>query len=114
MKAIIQNSSKELAGNLIVADSIFSRMKGLLGRNFLPEGTALWLIPCKGVHTFGMKFPIDVIMIDRENRVIAINANLMPNRITSIYPSAATVMELPAGSAAAVKLVTGDILEVTG
>lgn len=113
MKAVIQNSGKELVGDLMIADSIFSRMKGLLGKDSLPTGSALWLIPCKGVHTFGMKFAIDVIFIDRENRVIAISDNMMPNRMTAIYPSAATVMELPAGTAAAVKLSAGDIIEVT-
>jgi uncharacterized membrane protein (UPF0127 family) len=60
-----------------------------------------------------MKFPIDVIMLDRENRVIAIVNSLKPNRMTAIYARAATVLELPAATAAAAKLSIGDSVLVT-
>lgn len=112
MKVIIRNSNKELVGNLMVADSIFTRMKGLLGRDSLPEGNGLWLKPCNGVHTFGMKFSIDVVMLDKENRVIEIKKDLKPNRITTINFGAATVLELPATMTAAVDLKKGDVLDI--
>lgn len=113
MKAIIRNSNIELVGNLMVADSIFARMKGLLGRNSLPEASGIWLKPCKGVHTFGMKFTIDVVFLSTDHRVVAVYNNLPPNRITRIYSKAATVIELPATTAASKGLLTGDIIDIT-
>lgn len=110
MRAVINNSERTLVGNLTVADSIFSRMKGLLGKNILSEGEGLWIRPCKGVHTFGMKFAIDVIILNREQRVIAIKNELKPNRITTIYSDAATVLELPAATARDAKLSIGDVI----
>lgn len=110
MQAIITNSGRVLVGNLTVADSIFSRMKGLLGKDVLSEGEGLWIKPCKGVHTFGMKFAIDVIILNREQRVIAIKNELKPHRMTTIYSGASTVLELPAATARNAKLSIGDVI----
>lgn len=111
MRAVINNSGRALVGNLTVADSIFSRMKGLLGRDVLSKGEGLWIRPCKGVHTFGMKFAIDVIILNREQCVIAIMNELKPNRMTAIYYSAATVLELPAATARDAQLSVGDVID---
>lgn len=111
-RVVIRNSGQELVGNLIVADSILTRMKGLLGKDSLQSGSGLLLKPCKGVHTFGMRFAIDVVILDRENRVIAIKNRLKPNRMTAIYLSATTVLELPAATASAAKLSVGDFIEI--
>lgn len=97
VNAINVTSNKEIVHNLFVADTIFLRMKGLLGKNSLRNDEGLWIKPCKGVHTFGMKFPIDVLFLDRNNLVIAIKKELAPNRMTLIYPRAITVIELSSG-----------------
>lgn len=97
MKAMNSTNDKELAGSLQVADSLLQRMKGLLGRNAMANGEGLWIKPCMGVHTFGMRFPIDVIFLDGEHAVIAFKSRLVPNRLTPIYAKAASVLELPAG-----------------
>ena len=112
MKAIIRNSNRVLVGNLMVADSIFTRMKGLLGRDSLSKGSGLWLKPCKGVHTFCMKFAIDVVFLNRKNQVVTVMHNLQPNRLTKIFPEAVTVIELPAFSAKEVNLLTGDTIDI--
>lgn len=112
MKAIIRNSNIELVGNLMVADSIFARMKGLLGKTSLPEASGLWLKPCKGVHTFGMGFNIDVVFLNKENQVVAVYNNLHPNQLTRIYPKAATVIELPANSVSSKGLLIGDFIDI--
>lgn len=112
MHVIILNSNKALVGNLMVADSIFTRMKGLLGRDSLPDGSGLLLKPCKGVHTFGMRFAIDVVFLSRSNQVVDIIHNLPPNRLTRIMAEAAAVIELPAFSAAAAGLSKGDSIEI--
>lgn len=111
MRAVINNSGRVLVGNLTVADSIFSRMKGLLGKDSLSEGEGLWIKPCKGVHTVAMNFAIDVIFLNRDQRVIAIKNDLKPNRMTTIYSGAATVLELPAGSARDAQLSIGDVID---
>lgn len=112
MHVIISSTKRILVGNLSVADSIFSRMKGLLGRSSLDSGNGLWLKPCNSVHTFCMKFTIDIVFLDRENRVIKVIHNLKPNRITPVCSGAVSVIELPAGSAADSSISPGDIIEI--
>lgn len=113
MQVIISSTKRVLVGNLTVADSIFKRAKGLLGRTFLASDSGLLLKPCKAVHTFGMKFAIDVVFLDKENRVIDVIETLKPNRMTAIYCHAATVLELSSGSTSQVQLAQGDYLEIT-
>lgn len=98
MKAALTNSGKELATHVTVAASLPARIRGLLGRNSLPEGEGLLIRPCKGIHTFFMKFPIDAVFLDRDNRVVALYKSLQPNRLTLIYLKANSVLELPAGT----------------
>lgn len=97
MEIINITKKKELADNLTVATGILKRMKGLLGRDSLAKGEALLIKPCKSIHTIGMKFSIDVIFLDKTNHIIAIKKNLQPNRLTSLYFKAASVLELPCG-----------------
>lgn len=94
------------------ANTVLSRMKGLLGRNSLDEGEGLLIKPCKGVHTFGMRFPIDVIVLDNKNYVIAVRTNLVPNRLTPLYLRAVAVIELPAGTLEATTTAVGNQLEI--
>ena len=108
MYATVCNPERELARRLIVADSLFRRMKGLLGRASLAADEGLWICPCNSVHTFGMKFPIDVVFLDAGKRVIALSENLLPNRLTRIHFKAASVLELPAGTIRDVSLTIGD------
>ena len=101
-----------MASRLEVAENLFTRMKGLLGRSALVAGEGLLIRPCKGIHTFGMKFPIDAVFLDANNRVIAATKNILPNRISSFYLSAACVLELPAGTVEESATLTGDQLEL--
>lgn len=114
MRATIRETGQIVADRLTVADSILSRLKGLLGRDGLQEGEGLWLKPCRGVHTFGMRFTIDVVFLDRSHRVVAIAAELPPNRLTRIYGKAESVLELPAGSAAFFSMQVGHEVSFAG
>lgn len=98
MRAFLSEKGIELGNDISLATSMTARMKGLLGKNTLPPGKGLLIRPCKGIHTFLMKFPIDVIFLDKDNQVIALFRELPPNRLTNIYPKAASVLELPAGT----------------
>lgn len=111
MQVIIRNRNRTLVGNLMVADSFFTRLKGLLGKSSLGIDCGLWLRQCQGVHTFGMKFPIDIIFLDKDNRVIEIINDLKPNRITSIYSEADSVLELPAHKVRETGISKGDVVD---
>lgn len=69
MKILNLTRSTELAGRVCVADSGATRRKGLLGRAGLNEGEGLWIVPCEAVHTFRMKFALDLVFVDRKLRV---------------------------------------------
>lgn len=94
-----------------VADTMWARMKGLLGRERLPEEGGLWIRPCNSVHTWFMRFAIDVVFLDREQRVVRIASALPPWRMTRIVWRASSVLELAAGAAARMGLKPGDSLE---
>jgi uncharacterized protein len=86
-----------------------TRRQGLLGRDGLPEGTALVIAPSNAVHTFFMRFAIDVIFVRRDGRVIKVRAAVPARRLT-VSPRAFAVVELAAGGGSGV--TAGDYLEV--
>jgi len=98
MKAVLISSGKVLATDVAVATSLMARMRGLMGRSSLPAGQGLLIQPCKGIHTFFMRFSIDAVFLDRDNRVVAFFQSLAPNRMTPVYGKAKSVLELPAGT----------------
>jgi len=79
------------------ADTFRARAKGLLGASFLDDAQALWLAPCRAVHTFGMRFAIDVVFLDGRGKVLRIVPNLLPYRLAWCL-RAASVLELAAGT----------------
>jgi hypothetical protein len=82
--------------HLDVADTLWTRTRGLLGRDSLGPDQGLWIKPCNSVHTFFMKFPIDLIFLDRELKVRRLYEAVPPNRV--VLPMLAhSVIELPAG-----------------
>lgn len=92
-----------------VADTSAKRRKGLLGRRALPEGHALWIVPCESVHTWFMRFPIDVVYLDREHKVRKVCKSVAPWRL-SICLFAHSVLELPAGVSEKTRIQRGDQL----
>jgi uncharacterized membrane protein (UPF0127 family) len=84
-------------------------MRGLLGRKGLPSGEGILLRPAGSVHTFFMRFPIDVVFLDREQRVVAIAADVPPWR-TRGARGAKAVVELAAGEAFRRGLSEGEML----
>ena len=80
----VQNDTRqsELADKVELAASFGARLKGLLGRDGLPEGQGLWIDPCNSVHTFFMRFPIDVLFLDKSQRVVRVLIDLPARRMT--------------------------------
>jgi uncharacterized protein len=86
-------------------------MRGLLGKRGLPEGEGLLLQPAGSVHTFFMRFPIDVVFLDAERRVLRVASSVAPWR-TAAARKSREVLELAAGEAARVGMVVGSQLQL--
>jgi uncharacterized membrane protein (UPF0127 family) len=92
-----------------VADGFFSRLRGLLGRRQLPPGHGLLIRPSSSVHTWFMRFPIDVLFLDRELRVLKIRKHMRPWRLAARF-RADSALELAAGECDRLRLGVGDRL----
>jgi uncharacterized membrane protein (UPF0127 family) len=93
-----------------LAETFGARLCGLMGRSSLREGGGLILKGDKSIHTFFMKFPIDVVYVDRTWRVVRLDPAMSRNRIGPIVPRAAYILELPAGVIQATGTAVGDQL----
>lgn len=111
-KLLIRNQDREtvLATEADVADTSQKRRTGLLKHSNLAAGQGLWIVPCEAVHTFGMNFPIDVLYLTKQKKVLKIKHNMVKRRM-SFCLRAHSVLELPAGHAAAMSTKEGDQLE---
>ncbi len=110
MRVVNLTRQTEIGRRIEVAGSGESRRKGLLGRTGLAEGEGLWIVPCEAVHTVGMKFPIDVLFLDRKLRVKKVRHAMGAWRLSGCL-SAHSVLELPAGTARSSQTSRGDQLE---
>ncbi len=100
-----------LATQLSLADTPMTRNKGLLGRDRLAPGEGLWIVPCQSVHTFFMRFPIDLVYLDRKKRIRKIRSAVGPWRLSACL-SAYSILELPAGTISGSLTERGDTLEI--
>src|SRR5947209_7519345 len=92
-----------------IPESSFGRMRGLLGRNGLEPGSGMLIDRAPSVHMFFMRFPIDVVFLDRDRKVVRVVSRLRPWRVAGARRAVAA-LELPAGAAAAAAVETGDVL----
>lgn len=94
------------------ARSFLARLKGLMGHQGLQAGEGLLIDPCSSVHSYFMRFPIDVIFVDRTHTVVGLTPEMAPNRPYAGARRARYVIELPAGVIAASKTQIGDVLRI--
>lgn len=94
----VYNKTKEtfLAFRVKVADTIFSRLVGLLGRRSLQPDSGVWICPANAIHTVGMLFSFDLVLIDKDFKVVGLRELVRPFRITMPERKAESVLELPA------------------
>ncbi|WP_321380396.1 DUF192 domain-containing protein [Trichococcus shcherbakoviae] len=112
MKKLINARTGEvILEDLQAADTFYARFRGLMGRPSIPKNTGLMIKPCNSVHCFFMKFPIDVIFLDKENRVVHISENMRPGSVSPIVRKATYVIEANA-SAFQKNIKIGDILQL--
>ena len=94
-----------------IASSFRARLCGWLGRACAPPSRGLWIAPCDGVHTFAMRFPIDLVFVDAVGVVKRVDRNVRPWRIR-VCVGALSVIELAAGQAAELGIDVADRLEL--
>ncbi|MBI3477256.1 MAG: DUF192 domain-containing protein [Acidobacteria bacterium] len=112
--AFNRTRSTYLATELLVARTHWTRFRGLMATDasrFRP-GQGLWITPCHGVHTFAMRFPIDVLYLDHERIVIHMEESLKPWRMAAIRVLAASVLELPTGTIRNSGTLLGDQVDI--
>lgn len=95
------------------ADTHWSRLRGLLGTpaSEFAQGKGLWLVPCRGIHTLAMRYPIDAVYLDHRCVVVHLEQSLAPWRFAPVKLSAATVLEVPANTVAETRTEIGDEIE---
>ena len=113
-QAFNQTRQAYLATALAIADTHWTRLRGLLGvrSGDFGNGSGLWIVPCHGVHTLGMGFPIDVVYLDDAKTVIHIQGDLPPWRFAPVRRRAASVLELPCRTAAETRTEIGDKIKI--
>ena len=89
-----------------------AKRRGLLGRTHLAADEGMYLVPCQWIHTFGMRFAIDVAFLARDGRVLAVHHALPPQRLSRLELRADGVLELAAGVLQATGTVPGDVVEL--
>jgi uncharacterized protein len=110
-RLVNQRSRGVLADHLLPAFDAASRRTGLLRHDSLPDGTALVIAPCTAIHTFFMRFDIDVAFASRDGRVLKVRHALRPWRLSGAF-GAYAVIELPAGALARSDTRPGDVVQV--
>jgi uncharacterized membrane protein (UPF0127 family) len=98
--AVLKNQTRgEVAAERVrVCQGFWDRLRGLLGTKTLPENEACWLIPCNSVHTMGMRYPIDVYFLNRDNEIVSMIENMAPNRFSPLVLKAHSAVEFKSGA----------------
>ena len=108
----LHHDQQLLIPRLEIASNLWSRTKGLLGRQNLEADQAMWILRCNSVHTFFMKFTIDLVFVDRDMRVKKTFSRVKPGRIVWPVWGASSVIELSAGFLETNPIHIGDKLNV--
>jgi len=109
------NKTKQtfLAYRVRIADSILTRLVGLLGKRTLEADSGLWIFPSRGIHTLGMLFDIDVVFLDKDLKVVALRELVHPFSMTALYFNAESVLELRAHTIFKSRTEVGDELMIS-
>jgi len=110
LRVINQTNGAIVADRADIADTSAKRRRGLLKHSKLDPGEGLWITPCEGVHTFAMKFIIDVVFLNKQKKVLKIRPDMVRRRL-ALCLRAHSVLELPAGMLEKTKTRAGDQLQ---
>jgi uncharacterized membrane protein (UPF0127 family) len=111
LKVLVRNHTRDtvLGDAVELADTSETRRVGLLKHTRLEPGSGLWIVPCESVHTFFMKFPIDLVYLDKQRKVRKVRHAVPAWRLSACL-TAHSILELPAGTAAKSGTLPGDEL----
>lgn len=110
VRVVNESRQRVLGARIRLAHSLAARMRGFLFRRPPLAGEGLFLAPCRGVHTYWMRFPLDVLLIDEQGTVIGTHPRMPPGSRTPIYRAARYALELPTGAIDATGTAVGDRL----
>lgn len=113
MKVYNSTQNNIIADKVEMADNFAARTFGLIPKNLLNEGEGLLIKPCCSIHTFFMKFVIDVLFVNQKNEIIALYENVKPWRILPIHLTSQYVIEIPAGTITTLNITKHDIIIAT-
>lgn len=117
LSVCVYNKTREtfIATDATVADNYLRRLVGLLGKTkrWAKLGRGLWIIPSRGVHSIGMLFPIDLVFLSKDKRVVHIEEHFRPFRISRVSLKAASVLELPIHTIYRSGTQIGDALDIS-
>jgi len=114
MRVVNRRDGKVLAWSAETARGLVGRLIGLMGRRNLAAGGALVIPGCRRIHTFFMRFPVDVLYADKDLRVVGVYENIPPWHIGGFCREAAYAIEFPAGAVSAAGVEVGDDLIIEG
>lgn len=112
MKVQVSHQNNVISSNIELASTMASRLIGLMFRKAPRNSDGLLLHPCNSIHTFFMRYSLDIVFLSKKNEVVKVIRNLKPWRMTFIYFKANKTLELPAGKLP-LGIKEGDFLEVT-
>lgn len=107
-----QTRNTLLVENLEIADNIWTRFLGLMGRQNLPDGHGLWLEPCADIHSFFMRFLFDAVFVNKNGIVLYMKESMKPSGFTHWVKGGRAVLELPAGTIAKTNTQLGDTIVI--
>lgn len=87
----------EISQDVNIADNYLKRLKGLMFTSELSPQSSLYIYPCSGVHTYFMNYSIDVLYLDKDNIIIAVDEDMKPGRLGKYHKNAVAAVELPSG-----------------
>ena len=110
----ITNSTKGtvIATDAIIAGTVASRLRGLLGRASLPPGEAMVITQCRAIHMFFMRFSVDALFVDAQGSVIGVVKHIRPFRMSPYFWKASYVIEMPVGTIEQSRTGKGDRIEI--
>lgn len=109
---IYDGRGREVCENALMADTFLKRLKGLLGRKYLNDKESMVIHPCSGIHTFFMKFNIDLVFLDGEKNIIKKIEDIAPNKVVKNVKNARYVIEMDSKNSNIGEYVIGDTLKI--
>ena len=110
MRVVLKKTNLMLSENVMMANSLFKRILGLMFKKNINKNESLLIEPCNSIHTCFMNFSIDVLFISKKNEVVHVIENMHPWRFSAIHFRSKKVVEFPAGTLKGM-VILGDILE---